>query len=99
MHPKLTFQTAVCTDYERLLYECKIALDTWDERREEVVESGLVGKEAGDELLRLQANYAKAYSLLRNHVRNCELCEFVSKFGGRDAERELNAVPVGRVPV
>ncbi len=97
MSQKLVFQTAVCTEYERLLGECKAALDAWEERRQEMIESGLTGKEVGDGLLRLQANYAKAYTLLRNHVPSCELCEFVSKFGGRDAERQLDAAPRGRV--
>jgi len=43
----------------------------------------LRSKEAGDELMRLQADYAKAYSRLEKHKNDCELCHFVSKIGGR----------------
>jgi hypothetical protein len=37
------------------------------------------GKEVDDELLRLQAAYAKACATLRRHVRDCEVCQFFRK--------------------
>jgi hypothetical protein len=34
--------------------------------------------------MRLQEDYAKAYSHLEKHIDNCELCHFVSKISGRN---------------
>lgn len=88
MNPELCFNTAVCDDYEELLTKCESALEIFEERREEVCQARLSGKGVGDELLRLQADFAKAYSLLRRHADNCELCRFVSKIGGREWEND-----------
>jgi hypothetical protein len=71
--------TMVCSEYQRLIEESKQASKVWDERREEICRSRLVGKETGDELLRLQARYARAYSLLQKHVNACLRCRPVSK--------------------
>jgi hypothetical protein len=76
-------QTGVCTEYEQLLHECQDALETWRRRRDEVTKEHLTGKEIGYELQKLQANYAKAYSNLNRHDKECELCQFVSKIGER----------------
>lgn len=79
----LFYKTAFCSSYERLLCACVQSLEAWRNRREEIANSGLRSKEAGDELMRLQADYAKAYSRLEKHKDNCELCHFVSKISGR----------------
>ena len=50
--------TLVCSEYQRLLEESQRARENWNERRIEICRSRLVGKETGDELLRLQAKYA-----------------------------------------
>jgi hypothetical protein len=84
MDAELSYETAVCTEYERLLCACVQSLDSWRNCREEIANSGLGGKEVADELLRLQADYAKAYSRLEKHERNCGLCRFVSKIGRRN---------------
>lgn len=84
MEGELLYKTAFCSEYEKLLCVCVQSLDTWKNRREEIANSVLREWEAGDELLRLQADYAKAYSRLERHGDNCELCNFVSKIGGRD---------------
>jgi hypothetical protein len=84
MSTEVPFKTAVCTDYEKLLVTCKNALDRWRKRREEVLAAGLSGDKVANELLRLQADYAKAYSRLERHEHECGLCQFVSKIGGRD---------------
>jgi hypothetical protein len=84
MNQELSFKTAVCSDYERLLITCHNAMELWRNRREELSASRPVPKEAADELLRLQAAYAKAYSRVEKHNDNCELCRFVSKIGGRN---------------
>lgn len=77
------YKTAFCSTYERLLCACAQSLDVWRDLREEIASSGLQNQEAGDELIRLQANYAKAYSRLEKHRGSCELCRFVSKISGR----------------
>lgn len=84
MVQELSIKTAVCDEYERLQRTCQKALETWRNRREEISASGLSGKEIASELLRLQADYAKAYSRLDKHEASCELCRFVSKIGGRN---------------
>jgi hypothetical protein len=86
MSAELSFKTAVCTEYERLLIVCERALETWREHSEEITKLGSSNKEATDALLRLQANYAKAYSRLDKHKDNCELCRFVSEIGTYNAE-------------
>ena len=83
MEGGLFYKTAFCSTYERLLCACAQSLDVWRDLREEVASSGSGSKEAGDELIRLQADYAKAYSRLEKHRDNCELCHFVSKITGR----------------
>ena len=92
MSAKLSVKTAVCAEYERLLAACRNALENWRNRREEIATLHLQGKQVGDELLRLQADYAKAHSLLEKHEENCQTCRFVSKIGGRDYTAITNAV-------
>jgi transcriptional antiterminator Rof (Rho-off) len=81
MSTELSFKTAVCTDYENLLLACQMALETWRKLREEVVTRESMSKDEANELLRLQAAYAKGYSRLKKHQDTCELCRFVSKVG------------------
>lgn len=57
-------RSAVCTDYERLLKESQRALAAFKAHMK-----------WDDELHNLQLKYDKAYSRLRNHSRNCELCQ------------------------
>jgi hypothetical protein len=76
---QLSIETMVCSEYQKLLEETGGARDIWEKRRAEICRSRLVGKEAGDELLRLQANYARAYTRLRKHVQDCHRCQLVSK--------------------
>jgi hypothetical protein len=85
MRAEPSVQTAVCTRYERLLEECRDASQIWNKQRAEVRESGLHGKKVDDELRKLQANYAKAYAVLRNHVHDCETCQWVSRLEERSA--------------
>jgi len=92
MNPELSFKTSVCTEYERLLNVCQKALERWKSQREECASAGLTGKKVADELLRLQADYAKAYSRLERHGDKCELCRFVSKLGGRNNASIPNGV-------
>ncbi len=86
MNNQLSVETAVCTEHHVLLAECQRALEIWNERRAEFCQFRFIGREAGDELLRLQAKYARAYTVLQNHERNCSLRRLTSRLEGRDSE-------------
>jgi hypothetical protein len=85
-------KTAICNKYQTLLQECESALAIWNERRAKISQSHLVGKEAGDELLRLQAKYARAYTLLENHAHNCSFCQLVASLEGRNFKNSSDAL-------
>jgi uncharacterized Fe-S radical SAM superfamily protein PflX len=92
MNKQLSVNATVCSEYQRLLEESRRALEIWNEHRAEISQSRLIEKEAGDELLRLQAKYARAYTVLRNHSTNCSLCQLVSRIERRDSENSLDAL-------
>jgi len=92
MSQQFSVETAVCIEYQRLLADCQRALEIWDEHRAEVCQSRLRGKEAGDELLRLQAKYARAYTVLQRHANNCLLCQLVSRIEGQVSENHSDAL-------
>ncbi len=91
MNTQLSVETAVCTEHERLLAECERALETWNEHRAEFCVSRLSGKAAGDELVRLQAKYARAYTVLQRHTHNCLLCQLESGAQGLGSENSSAA--------
>jgi hypothetical protein len=68
--------TEVCSECQRLLEASENAREVWNEHRVEICRSRLVGKEAGDQLLRLQAKYARAYAAFQKHVQNCVQARF-----------------------
>ena len=74
MLKQLPATAIVCSDYQKLLEESAAASEAWRKLREEICWAQVVPKKAGDELLRLQANYARAYTLLRKHLHNCGRC-------------------------
>jgi hypothetical protein len=82
MKKQLSVEIAVCAEYQRLLEEAQSALEIWNTRKAKVNQARLTSKEDGDELLRLQANYARAYTVLSNHVRDCSRCRLVSRIAG-----------------
>jgi hypothetical protein len=92
MESELFYKTAFCSEYERLLCVCVQSLNAWRNRREGIANFALRNKELGDELMRLQADYAKAYLRLEKHKDNCEVCHFVSKISGRSDARISTAV-------
>ena len=99
MRDRESFNTAVCPDYETFLKQCQAALEIWEQRRDEVCRARLAGTEQGGDLLGLQAEFAAKYALLRQHVDECRLCQFVSKLGGRDYVSALHAASPARVLV
>src|SRR5260370_42333411 len=86
MSRQLSVNTTVCSEYQRLLEESRRALEIWNEHRAEFCQFRFIGREAGDELLRLQAKYARAYTVLQIHERHCSFCQLASRMEGRDSE-------------
>jgi hypothetical protein len=86
MNSTVANKTAICAQYEILLEESEAALEAWDERREQIAPSHLSGKEVGDEMLSLQADYAKAYTALRKHVSKCAICQFFLRNSTEESE-------------
>ena len=93
MNKPQCIRTTVCREYQRLLEDCQSALELWDEHRAEVCESRFIRKEAGDQLLRLQAKYARAYAVMQRHSEDCLLCQLVSRMEGSDSENNAKALP------
>jgi hypothetical protein len=83
---KTPFKTSFCHEYEELLVKCQIALERWTQRREEAWEMGLRGRALGSELVRLQADFAKSYSVLQKHVHECPMCELVGRLASENSE-------------
>lgn len=72
-------KTAICSQYERLLQDCQIALTDWNEGRAELHGHSAKGKDVDNELRRLQANYAETYRALQEHAGDCEVCRLASR--------------------
>jgi hypothetical protein len=85
MNEQISIST-VCDEYQRLLEESQRALQIWNDHRAEFCQFRFIGREAGDELLRLQAKYAQAYTVLQNHERDCSVCQLASRKKRRDFE-------------
>jgi hypothetical protein len=83
-----SFRTAICTDYETLLFACQNALENLDGLRKHIDSSP--DGDTSDELLRLEAAYARAYAHLESHDEHCQLCRFVSKL----AHRNFSSSPI-----
>src|SRR5467141_4169757 len=92
MNNQFSIELAVCTQRQMLLEESQSALEIWNEHRAEFCQFRFIGREAGDELLRLQAKYARAYTVLQNHERNCSLCQLESRMEGRDSEKSSDTL-------
>jgi hypothetical protein len=60
MSPAALTQAAVCERYDALAVECEAARQAWSERRAQIVENEVQGKETEDELRSLQAKCAKS---------------------------------------
>jgi len=75
-HAKTEVCRSVCSECQRWLEASENAREVWNESRAEICRSRLVGKEAGDQLLRLQAKYARAYAAFQKHVQNCVQARF-----------------------
>jgi len=92
MNNQFSVETAVCTEHQMLLAECQKALEIWNEHRAGFCQFRFIAREAGDELLRLQAKYARAYTVIQNHERNCSLCRLASRMERRDSENSSDTL-------
>ena|SRR4029077_15809942 len=92
MNKELSVKTAACSEYQRLLEESQRFLKIWNEQRAKNCESRLINKEEGDELLRLQAKFARAYAVLQRHSRDCLICQLVSRIEGSSSENNSDAL-------
>ena len=79
MMKQLPATVMVCSEYQRLLEESARAREAWSNLRYEVCWAELIPKKTIHELLRLQAKYARAYTLLQKHVHSCGRCEPLAK--------------------
>jgi hypothetical protein len=91
MNEELVVHTAACSDYQRLLEECQSALVAWKKRSEDIMEMGLQGKDAGNGLQRLQAEYARTYNRLERHANSCAACRFRSTLGKEERAELLSS--------
>ncbi len=93
MNSERSYQSSFCNDYDALLHECENAQRIWSEWRDEMNSLGAhrLNKQVSDELLRLQARFAKAYARLEKHTHECELCQFVARLS--EERSELPCVP------
>jgi hypothetical protein len=65
-----------CAEYEGLLNESQVALTSWANERVEI--SGGRGRDVYSGLRTLQWDFLKAWALLQNHKRDCEVCQVIS---------------------
>jgi DNA polymerase III delta prime subunit len=79
MMKQLPFTATVCREFQLLPEESECTREIWHEGCAEICRLRLVGKESGDDLLRLQAKYARVCMLLRKHVSSCPLCQPASR--------------------
>ena len=79
MTKQLPAPVVVCSEYQRLLEESARAREAWSKLRAEICRAELIPKKTVDELLRLQAKYARAYTLLQKHVHSCGRCQPLPK--------------------
>lgn len=75
MTKQLSAAMMVCSEYQRLLEESARAREAWSKLRAEICWAQLIPKKTVHELLRLQAKYARAYTLLQKHEHSCGRCE------------------------
>ena len=90
MHSQPSFKTAICTDYEKLLFACQQALENLHHVQKYIASLSSTDADTSDQLLRLEAAYARAYAHLESHDERCQLCRFVSKL----AHRNFSSSPI-----
>jgi hypothetical protein len=96
METKLSFKTAVCTEYECLLLLSKAAFDDFRTRHSELRPSERNSPEGELALRRLREDYEASYSRLVSHFDDCELCQSMSELSHRGETRYAPVIPFRR---
>jgi predicted secreted protein len=89
---ELSFEFLLCGEYENLLNQCQQAFEHWNDRSEHLRQEQKTGEATGRELLRLQARFAKAYTILQRHVERCERCQLAAKMNVSEADAHALAI-------
>ncbi len=92
MSKQLSGNTSTCSEHHKLLEESQNALEIWNEHCAEFCQFRFMGRKEGDELLRLQAKYARAFTVLENHEQNCSLCQLESRMDGRHTKNSSDTL-------
>jgi hypothetical protein len=82
----------VCSEYQRLLHSCQIALSAWQQRQSVVGKDPIAAPKLRPQLKRLQDQYARASAQLESHEQFCQTCQYIAKVGGLDFESMASAL-------
>jgi hypothetical protein len=96
MGTKFAFKTAICLEYEQLLFESMKALNDFKIRRDELHDYGQNGHEAMDDLIRLREDYQQAYAKLIHHFDACEVCQSTSELKEKTQTQSGSVIPFRR---
>lgn len=92
VNDELSLEILLCGEYEKLLNDCQNALDHWNGRSERIRQTQETGEESGRELLRLQARFAKSYTILQRHVKRCERCQLAARMSFCVSDASIHAL-------
>lgn len=75
MSREASFPTAVCSEYEALLYRCKADMDECGKASEEEVPASNDQGRHKEMVARLVEQYERSYAKLKTHFDNCRRCQ------------------------
>jgi hypothetical protein len=96
METRLSFKTAVCTEYECLLLLSKAAFDDFRIKHEKLSAAERKSPQGEPELRRLREEYEKAYARLVRHFDTCEVCQSMSELSTQGQSRQASVIPFKR---
>jgi len=92
MVTRLSFKTAVCTEYECLLLLSKAAFDDFRIKHEKLSAAERKSPQGEPELRRLREQYEAAYARLVKHFDTCEICQSMSELSTQGQTRQAASV-------
>jgi len=92
METRLSFKTAVCTEYECLLLLSKAAFDGFRAKHEKLSTAERKSPQGESELRRLREEYENAYARLVRHFDTCETCQSMSELSTQGRTRQSASV-------
>jgi len=96
METRLSFKTAVCTEYECLLLLSKAAFDDFRIKHEKLSAVERKSQQREPELRQLREEYEHAYARLVKHFDNCEICQSMSELSTQREPRQASVIPFKR---